>query len=267
MAEAGRRRAVGKIVGGDHPHGAGDEGRQAARISEGERRHHGPGKGDRLPDRRAAVPQDACGIGQAGQILGACVAAELSLQGEEAAGQARPLRARPADEAGGQDDPPAEDDLGPGGAGHPAQGPPIAGPNRRRAAPRARGDGRALAGSDADQQEQALQRACSRGGVYLQGQSAQALRVRLQDERGDHQQEQLDRRHSGPPRQSLRWAHARGRNPASGANNRPLAPGRDGGPRLSRPRLRRLVDRARGTHDSQTSDAGHAPNVETSCGH
>ena len=62
---------------------------------------------------------------------------------------------------------------------------------------------------------------------------------------------------AGPARQSLRRAHAQRCDRTSRAINRSDAQGCDGGPRLSRPRLRRLGDRARGAHDSQASDAGH----------
>ncbi len=69
-----------------------------------------------LSDRRAAVSQDAGGLGQAGQILGPRAAAELSFSRQKDVGPTRSLRACATDEAGGEDDPSTPDDLGPRGA-------------------------------------------------------------------------------------------------------------------------------------------------------
>ena len=54
-------------------------------------------------------------------------ASELSLRRQTRAVQARPLRARAADETSGSDDSQAENDLGPRGARHRAEGPEIRG--------------------------------------------------------------------------------------------------------------------------------------------
>ncbi len=68
LAKAGRRRAAGEVIGGDDPHRAGHESGPAPRVSEGERRHDGPGKGDRLSDRCPTVSQDAAGASPPGRF-------------------------------------------------------------------------------------------------------------------------------------------------------------------------------------------------------
>ncbi len=63
--------------------------------------------------------------------LGIPLRQNYRFKSQQLLGQAGPLRSRPADEASREDDPRAEDDLGPRAAGHPAKSSDHPGPNRR----------------------------------------------------------------------------------------------------------------------------------------
>ena len=151
------------------------EDHQAQRAEAGERRHHRAGEAHPLPDGSQALRPDAPEARRGGPKGGRRAQAVIRAGGQAPARPAEPLRPRQTMETGAS--------MHAQATHHPGQGHPR---HRAQTARSGRGDGGSARPRQeaprprAPRQGQALQRPCPGGGVHLEGQGAQAIRVRLQ---------------------------------------------------------------------------------------
>jgi hypothetical protein len=203
----GRGRA-GAVAQGHHRLRGADQGGAPGRAGAGDRGLDRAVQGHRPPGGQPAAGDRTPQGGQCGQALRHQSEADLCQGGQDAAPPGRWLRPCQAVQAPAQDGQSPAHDPGRGDARGAAQARCRHGRSGRRRRPGARGNqpeggqrpddvaraGRAHPHTATRYQEQALRAARPGGGMHLQGQGTQPLRVRRQGQPGGHAQAGTDGR-------------------------------------------------------------------------